>query len=816
MRKRLLCVLVLLWIAAVSAIMFAGGAIRDRKTEGCFYDSGCVSDDRIFVTENREEEGILYVMDPSGNVEKVFLTEAIQKKSKIKGIKYADAIYGVLVWKDTIEDRNEYQIVQFDDQGNPARVTPGIYAGQEGTLTGFSVDETGFYLTFILKAGERTGVCFIGKQELLEYAAVKAAEEKPEALELEFYELAVCEEERFFIKARYENGNFLLWKDDGSGSEYFKEAEVLSETFQKKKLTVGQYLTVERDICMFYLRLFMIGIFVIVLLYMALRNRSHMVYMALITEGMLLVIVFSGAFYALHLRCSAQRETTEQASFYYLQVLSEEIGNPADLAIEQEGFYTGSGYYAIQKCLKKFAGRDGLPEVFKDICLVRSSDHQILVSFSGHNGPRFENVYSEASAAYLKSLAGGENPPDVLMRMDGQPYRIFGIPVFDGRNPDYLLMAVTDRKETVGLEDKSTRDYLLGTGGIFLAASIACTIILLFQDRELNQLAAAMQKMAGGQTNIRKTGTWGRDVDFMWNSLQEIGKNISRTNYVKFRTFESCYRFAPKNIEMILGKNSITEVEDGDMALLHGTVAIISSGEPGGDNQKTSDTMNRLITLVEKHREAKKGFFVSGQYNLTKLNVLFLDDSRESINFGVSFLHEFYEDKFIESLHTGILLHYSEYLYGVAGTNQQSFPFLLSKEVDKLEKYAEWFRRMNIRMVITESVKVREESGAALRYIGYIRGGESQEKLSLYEVVDACSLRKRSLKLETNQKFQKALELFYQHDFYLARSTFSDVLKEDPEDQMAKWYLFTCEKYLNEPCTDGDACELRPDSQFVL
>ena len=68
------------------------------------------------------------------------------------------------------------------------------------------------------------------------------------------------------------------------------------------------------------------------------------------------------------------------------------------------------------------------------------------------------------------------------------------------------------------------------------------------------------------------------------------------------------------------------------------------------------------------------------------------------------------------------------------------------------------------------------------------------------------------MKRETDIKFQKALQLFYQHDFYLARSTFSDVLKENPEDAMAKWYLFTCERYLNQVHIEGDVCKLYWDT----
>ena len=115
---------------------------------------------------------------------------------------------------------------------------------------------------------------------------------------------------------------------------------------------------------------------------------------------------------------------------------------------------------------------------------------------------------------------------------------------------------------------------------------------------------------------------------------------------------------------------------------------------------------------------------------------------------------------------------------------------------------------MGLNLVLTEDVKNRENYDGAFRYIGYILIADTGERLRLYEALDACVLAQRRLKEETDTRFQKGLELFYQHDFYLARSTFSDVLKENPEDAMAKWYLFTCENYLNQVHVEGDICRL--------
>ena len=50
-------------------------------------------------------------------------------------------------------------------------------------------------------------------------------------------------------------------------------------------------------------------------------------------------------------------------------------------------------------------------------------------------------------------------------------------------------------------------------------------------------------------------------------------------------------------------------------------------------------------------------------------------------------------------------------------------------------------------------------------------------------------------------RFEEALRLFYEKDFYFARSRFSEVLRFSPDDELSKWYLFECERYLNDENT---------------
>lgn len=809
MRKRISYIAAFVWMLVILALVVADGLFWSNERRISSFHDGCVAGNKVYVTENIDGKGVLYVSDLQGKVEKVFLSGSVHPGSMFGKVDYQDGLYGVLLSTVTVGDETaaEYRIVQFDDQIRPVAVSPGLHMAQEGGLTGFRAETGGFYLTMVSDGGEKAGVYFVDRQELIELFEETSPAEEPPALEVKLYELVSCEEGRLFVEARYEEGELLARRDDGSGTEYFQKSSEVQNAFRNRSLTAGQVIKLRQERFIVYIQILLVGYVVLFLVCIMLRNRNHIVYTIAIVEAVLLAITAAGAIQIPRIREKAEEQEAERFGFYYVQTLAERIGNPVSYNVEEEGFYDSKEYYSLRNQLCGFAGQEEISRIFADICIVRSSDHQVLVSARGFNGQQFEEVYMAGTRDLLDALAAGEQESGMVMRIDGEAYHVLGVPAADGLNPEYLLIGIT-RGEDLSLWEGGGIDYLVYAEVLFLIGSIVSISLLILQGTELKRLAKAMENVANGQEEVVKKSVHGKDVDYMWNSLLEIQKNISQINYTKYKIFESCYRFAPKNIEKILGKDSITEVKSGDMVLVHGTVASISSTELENRDRRSAQVMNRFFRLIEKHQDGGDGFIVSGHSDLSMLKVLFLEDSKNTVDFEAAFMHELCEDRSLERLKTSVFLHYAPYVYGVAGTEQQSFPFLLSREGKEIERYAKWLQEMGLKLVITESVKNRENLEENLRYIGYILVSDTGEGLRLYEALDACPLAQRRLKAETDAKFQKALQLFYQHDFYLARSTFSDVLKENPEDAMAKWYLFTCEKYLNQVHMEGDVCRL--------
>ncbi len=805
MKKRIPYIVAFAWMMAVAVLAFADGLAWSRERTRSAYLDGCAEGDRIYLVENMERDGILYVMDSDGTVKEVSLASAVEKGSFFAKIDYEDALYGLMVKKADSEDTAmRYRIVQFDARGQATVKTPEFTLQQEGVLTGFHAEPKGFYLTAVLENQASAASYFVEKKEL-------GSEETP--LIKKPVRMGYSPSGRILVEARYENGDFLFHLDDGSGAEAFQEGEKLQGAFWYRSLSFGQIMRVRRDRMLLYGALLIGGYGVLWLFLSVLRNRSHTVYAIAVVELALLVITLAGAVQVPRIQEKAREAEAERFGRYYVRALAEEMGDPARFHPEEKGFYEGADYQALQEQLSRFVRHDDLSRLFVDICLVRSSDHRILVSVSGRNGQIFEEVYGVGTGKLIQDLADKGREGSMLIGIGGESHPGIATAASEALYPEYVLTGITRREDAAGNAVKSRISPLLYSACVFLAGSVISIWLLLLQGRELKRLARAMQMLAGGETQIRKETVRGKDVDFMWNSLMEIRKTISRINYTKYQIFESCYRFAPKNIEKILGRDSITEVNSGDRVLLHGTMAVVSIA--GGQDRENglAEEISSFVSLIEEHQERSGGFFVSGHCGLDMMKVLFLEESRDTAAFGVSLMQDFarQDTSCPGSRKAGILLHYSQYTYGIAGTGKHSLPYLLSGEMEELERYAGWFRSLNLPLVITETVKNRENLESPVRYLGYLLISDVNERIRLYEVLDACPLREGKLKAQTDPKFQKGIELFYQHDFYLARNTFNEVLRENPEDSMATWYLFTCEKYLNEIHVKGDVCRLCPE-----
>ena len=114
---------------------------------------------------------------------------------------------------------------------------------------------------------------------------------------------------------------------------------------------------------------------------------------------------------------------------------------------------------------------------------------------------------------------------------------------------------------------------------------------------------------------------------------------------------------------------------------------------------------------------------------------------------------------------------------------------------DILSQYTQKFKQAGVWLILTEAAYRECKNKYSFRYIGYV--SHENKNIKLYECMDVYPKIRKEIIERNIMKFKKALSLFYSNDFYLAKNAFNEVLKENVYDEVARWYLFSCEYNLH-------------------
>ena len=335
---------------------------------------------------------------------------------------------------------------------------------------------------------------------------------------------------------------------------------------------------------------------------------------------------------------------------------------------------------------------------------------------------------------------------------------------------------------------------------ILVIATILNVGIVFWQSRELK----VMIKMITHMSESR--GNWNRLVDegkinkvrsnemrALYKGLRQISTDIMRINYMKYKALQVYYRFAPKDIDKIMGKASILDVSVNDKVTMEATLAYLSFDmNEHLEQHEQFDDINVYYTDMGISRKRHGGIIYNSSSDLSTIQIMFNKEVHEAVQFGI----EMGTRTHLKDNKNFVLLHRTVFVYGISGDDEQNFTFVHSKEMKVIEKYIERLRQLGIRMAVTDYVYDTLSSRVKCRYVGYIEEGEY--KFKLYEIVDAYSVAERQRRIETAEKFAEAMKLFYQSDFYFARTLFTEILKDCPDDDVAKHYIFKCESCLDE------------------
>lgn len=337
-------------------------------------------------------------------------------------------------------------------------------------------------------------------------------------------------------------------------------------------------------------------------------------------------------------------------------------------------------------------------------------------------------------------------------------------------------------------------------GLLFALFSALFFVLLRKMTRPIAEISHRMDELSAGNYKLRKLDCGNDEIGLMWRSMQEMAVGIGIRDYETRAVLEACRRFVPRGLNELLGCGSITEVNFGDSAAIEGDIALIAVNN--GEHQRGRlgddefmDFVNLSFSVISKNTRPRGGVLLTAGFDLKAIKVFYPRGADDSLRSALALLGEKAAADGTPAPNFFVLLHSARFLYGIAGEEKEAFPTITSSELDFFSGGLKRFAAAGCRLVATEETIGRLSAGYSARYIGFMTFGDKRYRL--FELLGSYGEPEKNLREQYDAKFQEGIEKFYQNDFYLACGLFLAVLRICPEDGVARWYLFACQRYFN-------------------
>ncbi|WP_022774831.1 hypothetical protein [Butyrivibrio sp. AE2015] len=792
-RKRLLPIIYIVSIA-VSAVIFAFVMSKNvHDTEYTSYTRSLVTNEGIYFSENLEDFALLYRLTSKGKVKNVYNSADIDQERILALTVYDGNLYAAF---SKTENEDEYQdgkhyeycIGEFNTKLNLLRISSEFHL-DEDILSSITVDNSGIYVTAISKDG--------GQVRVVSFSHDKMASPSERGHEIHVTEnvmIRKADPERFFVSAIYENGGLTIRTDKDEPSGYFAQDERVSAAVSSMSLSAPAEFIMYRAYFIIWIAGTIIWLIIVRLVYNMLRASNRTMYSFVLLEFILAILVGCSIYYISGQYMAARKQEHVRFGIISMQALADEAGLTRFIDYGAQDYFDSDDYIQTQNALTDFLKRDGNSSVFYDVLIVRLADGMVVTSGSGRNNESAVFLFGNAISDVIDDLHNSTAMYSVCeLYLGGEDGLAIGV-ADDDFISDYAIVGIIDDTRVNERFNKSNFFYIVLFIALFAVGSLILLGIYYLNTRDFKHLEDALRECALGRTIPDRPATVGIDLKNMWDSLFEIGKRVDEINYKRFKVFEAYFKYAPKNIEFALGKESIMDVKNGERTKIDGRLLTIQLGEG-----LEKDLLLSVTTALEQRQKGNDCIIVGNSTDLSRLQMLFMMSDKPMVDYAAEIIHDI---NMHGNVFNSAFVFFDTFEFGIVGNDGLALTYLDGDISKEFTGYVEFFNRLHLGLVITEYIYLREYEDRSVRYIGYIKCEKYTENIKLYEVMDACGQSERHAKIHTSRLFKEALETYEKKDFYLARNMFSDLLKAAPGDELSRWYLFESEKYLNNGIAD--------------
>lgn len=368
-------------------------------------------------------------------------------------------------------------------------------------------------------------------------------------------------------------------------------------------------------------------------------------------------------------------------------------------------------------------------------------------------------------------------------------------------NVVFLLETSVFRAEVGRQTAGFIRNYLLIAGICILAAAALLLLMFISILRPLGDIADGLEKFSRGDRTVRLQSATNDELADICRVFNKMTGDIDVQLYRLQTMSDTYYRFVPQQIFRMLGKDNLGDIElgssvEGKFCVL---LANVYPREQEAGFPDMQELINKFFAIVHKSATDNGSTLIPDSSNLQELRVICRDaDAAVRTAMAAIALIDSHNARSLISRRVDVsfFLHRAQMGFGICGDTERYIPAMLSSELEATAAACEPFRRLSSRLIVTGAAHGELDPAQYLyRFIGYAEEN-AERRTGLFDYYDSSSPSVIRLLNETKDTFDKAVGLFYQKRYYDAKNLFTIVLRENQYDNVARYYVFRCEKNL--------------------
>ncbi|MCR5482497.1 MAG: hypothetical protein K6F52_06845 [Clostridia bacterium] len=430
-----------------------------------------------------------------------------------------------------------------------------------------------------------------------------------------------------------------------------------------------------------------------------------------------------------------------------------------------------------------------------------------LISETGVVGKKTSATADEEMMEVLEETVEAGSTIYTSAEYSGIEYLLISSPIIGrfGKADGVIFTLVSLGDMQVEIRSMTIRTLLIFLAGFALLA-VFLLIVTGRSFRPVKKLPGVILSVMEGRATENDLSMYDGVYLDIGKSLKEAGRVWLDRIHAQNLTVVSSSRFIPKKLNRLLNRESVKEIVSGDSAILNGYIAAISLYEKTpitDDLAGFVGKVNRTLRIFARCIDKFGGVPITRNSAMQE-NISVYGNAEDAVGF-TDFVFDSLKTEYSEAEESSlpgilVVVHKTDFLYGVAGADTQLVPLMVSPEIDSLLYDSARFKSAGVRTIVTEEVYNEVRDFHKLRYIGFLKSHKDDKPFKIYEVLDSFKGNPYyDVMVRNAGKLEEAIGYFYKDDFYIARNLFSSIIAECPKDGIARWYLFACDKYFNNP-----------------